>query len=187
MSNDIKVYVQQKSLLDKIKRQYEPGPMRPCLYEVFAKAGRKLDQPSYEWMFYAGMGDVDMHPAAPEEAVAACALIKECKLVPTFEENFWGKFIRLVSHFDDVNFGMDDRDKVVMYDLATSEGFPDTVVDANEKVAKKLTDRIDFSIPHHAVKVSERPIRLRNGSVIRPIITDAAQIAIQKRQEEFKP
>ncbi len=82
-------------LQDKLKARYEPGPMRTRLYEVFEEAGQPVKEKKLAWMFYAGMGDVDLHDVPELEINAAETLLKDGIIVPTFDEDYYNvkKFV----------------------------------------------------------------------------------------------
>lgn len=191
---DISEYAERQNLLSKTKAQYEPGPMRHRLYEVFEQHGKPLKTPSLEWMYYAGMGDVAMHKASAGESKAAKKLMEEGLLVPTFEHDFYGvQKIRQLQHFDDVKFGIDEQGEILIYDLGHSidlSEFTDSVIRPDSKhdaAIAAIKRRMNFPVSSHAVCVDEAPIQFRSGPIIRPIITDANLIELKHRQREFQP
>ncbi len=182
-------------LLDKTKNQYTAGPMRPRLYEVFEEEGKTLETPTFEWMVYAGMGNVELMPASAEEQASAKELIATGEIVPTFEEDFFGfKKIRLIQHFDDVKFGVDEDNNIVIYDFTHEIEAPippDPVLSFLEArhtpAVELLMKRLDFSVPHHAVAIDSDPIQLQGGPMVKPFILNADMIAIRYRQRAFTP
>lgn len=184
----------QESILERVKAQYEQGPMRSKLCEIFEVTEHTLPQPVYEWMYYAGMGEVAFNDAGKNEPPAIKKLLEQGRLVPTFEDDHYGiKKFRVLQHFDDVKFGVDEDGKLLIYDFmysADQPDIPDRVIRMDEKydaVINQLKKRMDFSVPHHAVTIDNAPIRLRGGPVIRPVITDSGLIELRRRQKEFKP
>lgn len=180
------------SILSKTKAQYEPGPMRNRLYETIEFNGVKPRRPRFEWMYYAGMGDVGLLKVSEPETKAVKELLAQGRLVPTFEEDFYGiQKIRHIQHFDDVKFGLDAQDNILIYDFARRidiPDMPDPVIrpdGIHDAAIKQIKDRMDFSVASHTVTVDNAPIQLKGGPVVRPIITDARLIELKKRQQEF--
>lgn len=181
-------------LLDKLKDQYTGGPIRPLLYQILPTGGLELPGGplSYQWMYYAGMGDTALHPIHPEQARVVIKLISEGRLVPTFEEDFYDARIRRIEHFDDVKFGLDEEDRIVAYDFALNapgENNPDPLLTTDKihpGAIKRITSRMDFSIAAHAITADPDAIRLVGGPTIRPILTDAKLIETRRRQIALK-
>ncbi len=176
-------------LQDKLKARYEPGPMRTRLYEVFEEAGQPVKEKKLAWMFYAGMGDVDLHDVPELEINAAETLLKDGIIVPTFDEDFYNvKKIRRLLHFDDVNFGLDENDGIVIFELVKwlpEPDRPDLVIRPDEKydaAIKKLRQRMDSTLDSNLALVDEKPLQLKGGPLIKPIITDTNRVGIMLRQ-----
>ncbi len=63
MSYDFALDASKSDLENKVKVRYEPGPIRHRLYEIFEEAGQPVARQKFAWMYYAGMGDVDLYDA----------------------------------------------------------------------------------------------------------------------------
>ncbi len=194
MGNSAESHAARDIVLARTKSQYEPGPMRPRLYEILQSAHKDVASPSYAWMYYAGMGDVALNDVTPVESSAIKELLDSGRLVPTFEEDFYGiKKIRLVQHFDDVNFGLDENDNIIIYDFASRVYLPDNIdpvirpSEIHSAAIEQIKKRINFSVPSHAITVDKSPIQLHGGPVIRPLITNAHLTELRLRQREFTP
>lgn len=192
MSYDFKLHAAKSDLENRLKARYEPGPMRQRLYEVFKVASIPCNPTKFEWMYYAGMGDVALNDASQKEINAAKELLKDGVIVPTFEDNFYDiKDIRRIQHFDDVRFGLDTSDNIIIYDLGPRDlpDFPDLIIrpDAKHDAAiARLKGRMNTSLPNHAIVIDETPIQLRDGQIIRPLITDPHLADLRIRQIAFK-
>lgn len=178
--DQINTEYERRRLLDSVKHQSEPGAMRRRLYEIIGDT----PTPAYEWMFYAGMGNVDMMPAKEPEVAAVQSLIEEGRLLSTFTESFYGiKTIRLIQHFDDVNFGYKDDDSLVIFRLSSHEGFADEIITPDKRfdaAINALKMRIEYS-----KTLVDAPITVTDKTGnhnIRPIITNTNFIELRSRQ-----
>jgi hypothetical protein len=191
MSYDFEFDATKTRLEDSLKARYEPGSMRPRLYETFNELGAPCDPRKFEWMYYAGMGSVGLHDTTEQVTKAALDLLNAGRIVPTFKESFYGiKDICLIQHFDDVRFGLITSGEIVIYDLLPKDvpNLPDPVImpDESHSVAiAKLRERMNYPFPNYAVVIDESPLQLRGGPVIRPLITDPGLAAQRLRQMAF--
>lgn len=189
MSYDFALDASKSDLENKVKVRYEPGPIRHRLYEIFEEAGQPVARQKFAWMYYAGMGDVDLYDANKKDVPAIQTLLKDGILVPTFEEDFYGvKNIRRLMHFDDVNFGLEKNGGIVIFELVkwlSTPDMPDLVIRPDEKydaVISKLKGRMESSLPSHNALVDETPLQLKGGPLVHPIITDPNRVRVMMRQ-----
>lgn len=178
--------IDEYKLLNRLRSQREYGPMQPRLYEIFEFNGHKLPETSFEWMFYAGMGDVGFHAAQPDVHSAAKSLLRKGDLVRTFEEDVYGlKKIRRIQHFDDVKFGLDAQGGVIIYDFIPTDAMPDPVI-RPDKTHRSAIARVSQMIESKTALI-DQPLRLTQGDVVRPVILGRGAIEMRQRQMDFKP
>ncbi len=179
--------IARSQILNKTKRQYEPGPMRPKLCLMLKETGEKTSSLKLRWMYYAGMGDVDFSPLSKKvEKNAAKQLIKEGYLVPMQKDNIYGvTHFQHLKHFDDVNWGRTKNGDFIIYDLSDNihqPQWPDMVIrpDAQYDAAiEMLKSRIEYEKTWE-----DAPLTLKDGTRITPILTDESVIKIRKRQTQ---
>ncbi|MBU6235698.1 MAG: hypothetical protein KGQ41_07615 [Alphaproteobacteria bacterium] len=179
----------RQDLLSRTKEQYEPGAMRPRLCEVFKINSKVLDKPAVSWLYYAGMGDVDVSDASQADLPVIAKLRSEGYLVPTWADNIYGvKHYRLLTHFDDVNWGRDQTGRIVIYNFNQNDlhpEIPDPVIvpDASHATAiKQLEHRMQYG-----KTMDDDAVILRDGSRITPILTDRRVIDMRRRQKGIIP
>jgi hypothetical protein len=177
--------IDEHKLLSRLRSQSEYGPMQPRLYEIFEFNGHKLPDTSFEWMFYAGMGDIGFHAANDTDHSAAKSLLRKGDLVRTFEENIYGmKQIRRIEHFDDVKFGLDQDNEVIIFNFTPTTAMPDPVV-RPDKTHRSAIARVKMMLESKTALV-DQPLKLTQGDVIRPVIHNKGQMEIRTRQMDFK-
>lgn len=179
---------ERRSLLNKLKDQYEPGPMREQLFEVRAVDGQPLAKPSYEWMHYAGMGDVDLVETDPEEEVAIKQLLKEGKIVPTLSESFqMGHMtLRRLKHFDDVNFGLDADSSPIIFEYGVGKGAVDPIIRPDQEY-DPVIDQLRRRLEYGRAKIDSDPIQLHDGPTVWPVHTDQRFFNLRERQQAYTP
>lgn len=184
---DFAADARRNRLLEKLKRQYEPGPMRPRLCLVYEEGGIMLEQPKLAWEFYAGMGDTALHDLQPEEAQTAQELLQSGKIVPCGTDTIYGQTnFFVIKHFDDVNWGKLQNGELIIYEMAHHTNFPDTIIHPGpmqEAAVNVLAHRMEYA-DFADISYSD-PIRLRSGEVIQPIITDRNVSAMLQRRQDF--
>ena len=178
--------IDEDKLLTRLRSQRERGPMQPRLYEIFEFNGHPLPNTSFEWMYYAGMGDVAFNAAQDTDHAAAKSLLRKGDLVRTFEEDIYGmKKIRRIQHFDDVKFALDTEGEVIMFDFMPTTAMPDPVI-RPDKTHRAAIARVKQMIESKNALV-DQPLRLTQGDAIRPIILDSGLMEMRQRQTVFKP
>lgn len=185
MAYDFAADAARQHLQDKLKERYEPGPMRPRLCEVTTP---HATTPKLQWMFNAGMGDISFHDVKKEETAAAKHLLEQGILVRTFEYEHYSSKYRTIKHFDDVNFGLDANDGIVIFELTKwlpKPYMPDLVIRPDEQydaALKNLRTRMGFEPSIGKVLIDDTPLQLKGGPLVRPIITDPNRVRIMQRQ-----
>lgn len=177
--------IDERKLLTRLRAEREQGAMQPRLYEIFEFNGHKLSETSFEWMYYASM-DVDFHATTPEVHSAAKSLLRKGDLVRTFEEEIEGlKKIRRIEHFDDIKFGYDKDDEVIIFNFSPTSALPDPVI-RPDKTHRSAIARVKQMIESKTALV-DQPLKLTQGDIVRPIILNAGQMEMRARQIDFKP
>lgn len=165
-------------ILSLTKAQYEPGPMRPRLVEVFAQAGAPLEAPKLAWIAYAGMGMSDMHDASAVDAAVAQTLIRDGRLVPTFEDNFFGSYDYLeLTHFDDIQWARDSKGQLLIYRINSTGDDVLRLTERHAAAVKELENRTAYKKTYE-----DEPFMLNGTGSVTPILTDARQIALRVRR-----
>lgn len=178
--------IDEYKLLTRLRTQQERGAMQPRLYEIFEFNGHKLPETSFEWMYYAGMGDVAFHAATPEVHSAAKSLLRKGDLVRTFEDDVYGlKKIRRIEHFDDIKFGYDKNDEVIIFNFSPTTALPDPVI-RPDKTHRSAIARVKQMIESKTALV-DQPLKLTQGDVIRPVVLGRSAMEMRQRQMDFKP
>lgn len=183
-------YKHQQDILNKVKWQYEPGTMRRTLCEIFKEHGQILAEPVHKWQISTGgFGGLEFIPTTDDENLAIKELRESGRILPTFEDDIYGIGYRYIHHFDDVRFGMDKDERIIIFDLSQRADMPEDLVIRPDEAHKAAIERIRKNIEaqNNSIYVDPNPIQLRGGPTIHPIVTDRSQIELRKRQNEFHP
>ena len=176
----------EDALLEKLRSQHLEGrPMRDRLYEIFAYNGNKITPTSLEWEIYAGQGSTTYHAVSENVHSAAKELLRKGHLVRTFEEDYGWKTIRRIEHFDDLKFGYNADNEIVIFDFIPSDVMPDPII-RPDKMHRSAVARVKQMIEDKRAFV-DQPLRLSQGDVIRPITTNPNVVEIRRRQMDYRP
>lgn len=183
MKSDPHSAAERDRLLDKLKERYEPGAMRPQLYVSAEPLEHGIDILRMQWMFYAGMGEVDFHPASPAEQRAATELLDQGWLVSTapFSHYGLGQFQR-VQLIEDLNWGLIEGGKAVIFDLSAAG--KDQVIKADEAYTPALDElrkRLEYGKAYAA-----DPVVLNDGTPVVPIHFNKTHATLRSRQQAFE-
>lgn len=178
--------IDEDKLLEKLRGQHLEGrPMRDRLYEIFAHHGNPIKPTSLEWESYAGMGATTYTAVSDSVHSAAKELLRRGHLVRTFEEDYGWKAIRRIEHFDDLKFGYDKDNQIVIFDFIPSKTMPDPII-TPDRMHRSAVARVRQMIEDGRALV-DQPLRLSQGDVIRPITTNPNVVETRRRQVDFKP
>ncbi len=162
--------------LERIKGQTVSGKKIPLLLcEVFERSGKKLEQPSYEWMY--AHGESPLHKTSYDETVIIRKYLESGEIIQTFEGYAYSSaaVFHQIQHIDNVKFGMrEDNGGIVLYELTdqnvTQANLTDSFIDMQEAHIPAIT-RIDEQLSEQSLTVEDTAIQLRGGPIIRPIIS----------------
>jgi len=171
------------NLLNTVKEQLPTGKMRPrlCRFEKDSKNS------AYMWEVSAGsLGGLTPLPVKPGEKEAAEQLLGQGLLVPTISQKIndtttW----RLIQHFDDVRFGYDANNAIVIFKLAYEGDGRDLVI-KTDTLCTPAIGRLKLRIDNGTALV-DSPIETTDGRTIHPILLDPQAIELRRRQNVLSP
>ena len=176
----------ENELLERLRGQHLEGrPMRDRLYEIFAHNGAQIKPTSLEWEANAGMGSTTYYAVSDAVHSAAKELLRKGHLVRTFEEDYGWKAIRRIEHFDDLKFGYDKDDQIIIFDFIPSDSMPDPII-RPDKMHRSAVARVKQMIESGRALV-DQPLRLSQGDIVRPIPTNPNVVETRRRQIDFTP
>jgi hypothetical protein len=182
MSSDPRSAAERDRLLDRLKTRYEPGAMRPQLYQTASRETGQPDIFKFQWMFYAGMGEVDFHPAKPEEAKAAQELLESGAALAIPSSPFYYGFdlLERVKLLEDVQWGLTPGGEAIIFNLTDKPDGKDEVIkiDAYSPAIVELRQRL-----HYNRAFPDRPITLNDGTPVVPIQFEKQEAILRKRQD----
>lgn len=182
MNSDPHRAAERDRLLDRLKDRYEPGAMRPQLYVNIEQQERGVQVLRMQWMFYAGMGDVDFHPASPAEQVAATELLESGWLVATAPYSYLGmEQLQRIQLLEDLNWGLVDGGKAVIYTLSP-EGKDQVIL--TDKTFDPALDELRKRL-HYGKAFAAKPILLTDGTPLVPIHFDKTWAVQHQREQAF--
>ena len=174
----------EDDLLERLRGQHLEGrPMRDRLYEIFAHNGTAIKPTALEWETYAGMGGTTYHGVTDTVYSAAKELLRKGHLVRTFEEDYGWKSIRRIEHFDDLKFGYDKDNQIIIFDFIPSELMPDPII-RPDKMHRSAVEMVKRMIAENRAFV-DQPLRLTQGDIIRPIAVNPNIVETRRRQLGF--
>lgn len=176
----------EDTLLERLRSQHLEGrPMRDRLYEIFEYNGRALSPTALEWEANAGMGNTTYYTVPDNIYSAAKELLRKGQLVRTFEEYLGWKTVRRIEHFDDLKFGLDNDNQIIIFDFIPTDTMPDPII-RPDKMHRSAVDRVKRMIEENRALV-DQPLCLSQGDIIRPITTNSNIVEIRRRQMDFNP
>ena len=127
----IEQIINKTTLLQKLRRDSINNGVRPSMYLVLKENGIKPSHLKLAWANYAGIdyGAPELLPLVSDCNDNALNLLKNGLIVPTRVKSFTDTEIQLVRHFDDVSWGILDKDSsLVIFELARTQNDRDLVV-----------------------------------------------------------
>lgn len=176
-------YKDHIDLIQKVKDRYEPGSGKPTLVQITREAGFVPESLTLKWMFYAGMGNMDLVDATKNMANAAKDLLEDGTLAPSAPFSYYNLEGRDIKLIEDLTWGLEANDNIVLYELGST---PETDIiirpDAEyDKAIAKIQTRLTYS-----KALVDSPILVKDEQ-IRPIILDENCIKIRMRQMAASP
>lgn len=173
-------------LLDRLKTRYEPGAMRPQLYQSAEPLGHGQEALRFHWMFYAGMGDVAFHPASADEQRAATELLDSGYIVATPASTPLDglRLMERVNLIEDLNWGITAGGQPITFTLSDKPGGRDHVIKMDEysPAITELRNRLRYDRAY-----ADKPIVLNDGTPVVPIQFEKQEAILRKRQDALTP
>ena len=192
---DIMTSIQNKwNLANSLKDQYDSAGGRPRLCQSWDSGDETRETMTYRWFGSGGQGFPAFHDAQPEVAQHARELLAEGTIAPGFINGFHGMFqTRSLKILEDLNWGMDENNSLVLFEFAFTPKYPDRVLrvedadvirhdDAYTGAIKQIRNRLNYK---HAT--IDTPLSLSDGTIIKPLILDRRMIPVRDRQNAYTP